>query len=338
VFPRSIRFVGGSGIIRELSKVPLVGPPIDSAVTLAVRLSNYIWTRQTYPIKWKHFSNSASHRLFVQQRPVLNEQQRAVVNDLSRDGVAFIPFQALIGAKALWVQLNEIVDDFRTSNVVQDRIKTYPAEFSSREMSGDDYLIKLLPKHPTFELNHPLLQLFLNPSLLNVVNSYQELWAKLIYVDIWHTIPGDMGRRIGSQNWHRDPEDMKMVKVYVYFSDVDLAAGPLEYVRGSNRQGQYGNLWKWHALDGPHRYKTEEELQREVPFEQFVNCVGPSGTVIFCDTSGLHRGGIATSGARVLATCTFVTPASLSSLSQRRFTVANPTSTVLSEGASFALA
>lgn len=327
-----------SGIVTELSRVPLIGRTIDSAVTRAMQSSTKFWTRQTYPLKWKYSLNSDSRRMFTQQSPILGESQRRVVNELSRDGIAFIPFEELGMEIRQWDQLKEIADDFRVSTTVLDRMERYRSEFSTRQMAGDDYLIKLLPERPNFDLDHPLLKLFLNDSVLDVVNSYLGMWAKLIYMDIWHTIPGDMGRRIGSQHWHRDPEDMKMVKIYLYFCDVDADAGPLEYVRGSNRQGPYGKLWKWHALDGPRRYRTEQELQRKIPSTQLVNCVGSCRTMIFCDTSGFHRGGIAASGARIVATCTFVTPASLSLLSQRRFVVTNDTKQELSGAASFALA
>ncbi len=243
------------------------------------------------------------------------------MDNLINRGIAFIRFDDLGLDIKQWNRLREIVDDFRGSGRVLDRIEKYRAEFAIREMRGDDYIVKLYSERPTFEFDHPLLQLFLSASVLDAVNSYLGLWAKLIYVDVWHTIPGDMGRRIGSQHWHRDPEDMKMVKIYLYFSEVDLTAGPLEYLPGSNRDGPYGKLWRWRALEGPRRYRSEEELQRTIPQSECISCVGSQGTLIFCDTSGFHRGGVATTGARIVATCTFVTAASLSVLSQRRFVV-----------------
>jgi hypothetical protein len=137
--------------------------------------------------------------------------------------------------------------------------------------------------------------------------------------DVWHSIPIDVGRRIGSQRWHRDPEDRKIVKIYLYFSNVDQGAGPLEYVPGSGFGGRYEEFRKWKARGD--RYPSDGELERRIPASESVSCVGPAGTAVFCDTSGFHRGGIATTSARIVATWTFCTPAAISATARRRFTV-----------------
>ena len=125
-----------------------------------------------------------------------------------------------------------------------------------------------------------------------------------------------------------------MVKVYLYLNKVDETAGPLQYCTGSFTDGAYGNLWKWRAAGG-HHYPPDGELEKLIPESAWVNGVGTPGTVIFCNTNGLHRGGIATSGSRVVATWTYVTPASLW---PRRYEIAaNGAQKKLSPAASFAI-
>jgi len=41
--------------------------------------------------------------------------------------------------------------------------------------------------------------------------------------------------------------------------------------------------------------------------------------MIFCNTSGFHRGGFATARPRVLSTVTYSSPASLASLTERNY-------------------
>ena len=54
---------------------------------------------------------------------------------------------------------------------------------------------------------------------------------QLIDFDNWYTIPDPSAEtRVKSQQWHRDPWDEHITKVFVYFSDVDEDAGPFEYV------------------------------------------------------------------------------------------------------------
>jgi hypothetical protein len=60
-----------------------------------------------------------------------------------------------------------------------------------------------------------------------------------------------------------------------------------------------------------------------------VTFTGPKGTLILCNTSGLHRGGFATAGPRVLATATYCSPASLKALSNRNYSTTLETTDAL---------
>lgn len=64
----------------------------------------------------------------------------------------------------------------------------------------------------------------------------------------------------------------------------------------------------------------------------------PRGTVILCNTSGLHRGGFSTARPRVLATATYCSPASLHALSRRNYSPSPDLLATLGEPARFAVA
>ena len=191
------------------------------------------------------------------------------------------------------------------------------------------------PENSVHSSSHPLLTIGLSAPVLRVVSSYMNLWPKLIYADAWYSIPMDPGKRIGSQQWHRDPEDKQMVKVYLYFSEIDESAGAMEYILGtSNAVGGHGmEIGEWKAA-GANLYPSAELVEQSFSAAQHFYCTGPVGTLLFCDTTGLHRGGISRSKPRVVATWTFVTPASRY---QRRFTVRPVEGELLSEEARFAL-
>src|SRR5262249_19763822 len=54
-------------------------------------------------------------------------------------------------------------------------------------------------------LSNPWLRLAGSQRMLDLVNTYLRLWAKLSYVDQWYSVPGGSeAERIGSQRWHRD--------------------------------------------------------------------------------------------------------------------------------------
>jgi ectoine hydroxylase-related dioxygenase (phytanoyl-CoA dioxygenase family) len=164
------------------------------------------------------------------------------------------------------------------------------------------------------------------------------MWTKLIDLDNWYTVPfGGGHERVASQKWHRDPEDLHVVKVFTYFSDVDEEAGPFQYIPGSTEGGPYGDLWRW-TVTGE-TYPPQEALAERIPPSEHLTAEGPAGTVILCDTSGFHRGGFAKTKPRLSSYFTFVSPASLIAGRESRFFAVDWSSAdgELSDAARFAL-
>ncbi len=301
------------------------------------RVSDFI-SRSKHRYYWHVTRNPTSHRRFAAAPPTLNEVQRRVCRELTRIGIAFIAASSLGLDDDSWSQLASDVDDFASSDRVKHRIEQFQRDIGHHPMGGDDYMVKMFPEGPTFPLSHPLIQLGVRGPILDVVNSYLGMWTKLIYTDVWHTIPEHASARIGSQNWHRDPEDRQVLKVYLYFNEVDQTAGPMEYVPNSAPGLLYGDVYRWTPHARQHRYPPEPEFNRKFAGVERLLCTGSPGTLIFCNTDGFHRGGIATARPRILATWTFVTPASIGITSRRRFTL-SPTEGYmdLSPAARFAL-
>ena len=67
-------------------------------------------------------------------------------------------------------------------------------------------------------------------------------------------------------------------------------------------------------------YPPEDELADKIA-NRSVSFTAPKGTLIFCNTSGFHRGGFAVGKPRVLATVTYSSPASLASLTERNYSI-----------------
>jgi hypothetical protein len=296
--------------------------------------------RARYELRWRCLQNGFSQQRFRARARSLNIMQIRVVRDLLACGIAFAQCDELGVDPNEWKRLAALTDGLAQSTRVVRAIDQYGDTATHAAVASDAYLVKLYPEAPTLALDNPLLQVGIAPPILDTANTYLGLWSKLIYTDVWHSIPVDVGRRIGSQRWHRDPEDRRMVKVYMYFGDVGEGAGPLEYIAGSctTGSGPYRQLWPWKPRGA--RYPDEAELERTIPRSASVLAVGTRGTAIFCDTNGFHRGGVATTGVRLVATWTFVTPASVPMLSTRRFIVdaSKEQRARLSPAAAFALA
>ena len=162
-----------------------------------------------------------------------------------------------------------------------------------------------------------LIKLALNDEMLKIASSYLGACPKLFNFDLRRTIivSSGEGPRF-SQRWHRDPEDKKMVKVFLYLSDVDEeGAGPFKYVLGSQPKGKWSKFYPQRPPAGT--YPPEGVLEKAIPESDVLTCFGKAGTLIFCDTTGFHKGGFSTTRERLMLTITFVSEASIV---QRYFT------------------
>jgi len=284
------------------------------------------WRAVKYHGYGQGWLNRASRRRFEALRPGLGEAQARVVADLRRDGFALADVRELV--PELWPLALGEGRAFVASERVQRGIGSYRPEGGR----GKDYIVKLHQARPTLPADDLWLRMGLAPALLDTVSSYLGLWPKLNYVDLWYTIPSPVERQAqASQRWHRDPEDERLVKVFLYLSDVGTGAGPLEYVRGSHGTGRWAGLWP-NPDPGTASYPPAGELEARIPAADRALATGPIGTLVFCDTYGFHRGGLATEQARVLANWAYVTPASIFA---RRFDVEG--SVEIGEAAEFAI-
>lgn len=270
--------------------------------------------RMKYELNWRWASNPASRRTFRKAPPKLNAVQARLVEELYATGIAKCHISELFTDDSVWRGLEREVAEFGASEAVQSIIRKRQEHFEQKhDVSAVEHYIvtKYPPDHkPVIGMDSTLLRLHLDPLILNIVNSYLDLWAKLIYFDMWHTLPLDTNTRFLSQRWHRDPEDRRKIRTFLYFSEIDESAGAMEYFTGSHFGGPYEDLYKWNdPLETP--YPPDGEIERRMPASNRVLLEGGPGTLFFCDTAGFHRGGITKSRPRILATSAYVTPASL---------------------------
>lgn len=239
----------------------------------------------------------------------MTEAQQRALAALQEDGIAILRFDELFDG-GLWDDLRSDMQRFVREG------EAIAAEAGPNPRKKTDFIIRRFRRvskpeaeKPTFSLDDPTIRIGSSDTLLDIVNAYRGAQTKLYYADNWFTVPyPDADGRVGSQVWHRDPEEEHVVKVFLYVTDVDENRGPFEYVRSSAPGGRYGHLWPWKEGEGIR--PPEDELAEAISPKDRVVCTGPAGTMILCDTSGFHRGGFARSAPRISAVWTFVSPES----------------------------
>jgi len=153
------------------------------------------------------------------------------------------------------------------------------------------------------DLGNPFFNFYMSEEITFIACSYLGYIPQLNYVTIEKTLPIKNDElATHSQNWHRDPEEKRMIKVFVYLNVVNESNGPFIYAKQSHPSSHH-NLSKFAPQNLPYgSYPDERSVISKVRDEDLVTAVGQAGTVIFCDTAGLHRGGLSLSGERIMAT------------------------------------
>ena len=242
------------------------------------------------------------------RQPDLSAAQQGALDDLRIHGIAVTTFARLVGDEALWCELEAEMNSY------VERARELAPKLP-RPKRKDQFLIRRwtpdsageVVDDPRIPSDSPWLRLAVCDALLDVVNSFRGVYTKLVGIDNWYTVPfSENDQRVASQRWHRDPEDVHVVKCFLYFSDVDPDAGPFEYVPSSTTDGRYGELWEWGTQK--RWYPPQEEFEARIPESDRIQLTGPSGTLILCDTGGFHRGGHARAKPRVLSTHTYISP------------------------------
>jgi hypothetical protein len=289
--------------IDRLSERPALERPVLKAY--------HQWLRLSYRPLWR-WNNLAARRAFQAGPPVLDSVQQRIVDSLRDSGIAVVSFAELFGSNGRFQQLSAGVNEWLASDEVVAAEREFLEE-GYKHAHFKEYLVRLYGREKggvAMPWDSPWLRLSVDSKVLDVANSYFEMTTRMYHVDLWNTIAAPHAdRRVGPQRWHRDPADVQLLKVFLYFSDVDLDSGAMQYVPHSRPGEKYGTLWRQDPpFDGAR--PPEEEFSQKVPPSDWTTCSHPAGTLVFADTAGFHRGGWAQSRNRVLATWAYSSPAS----------------------------
>ena len=288
----------------------------------------------TYEVHDRLLANRASRRRYAQAEPVLDDVQQGVLERLREEGYASLPLSELAPDTGVWQDLEADAARFVAETEAGLANEREGGESGLRRRAGKEFLVRKYSWGVELGFDDPWVRLGTNPRLLDLANAYLEMWSKLEYVDVWYTPPAGADDRRSSQRWHRDFNDRHLLKAFIYLVDVDEKTGPFEYVPRSAPGGELDRLWPWKPLGD--NYPPEDEFAKQLDGRS-VTFTAPKGTIIFCNTSGFHRGGFATGKPRALATLTWDSPASLKALSERNYVFVPSNGVTLSDTQRYAL-
>lgn len=97
------------------------------------------------------------------------------------------------------------------------------------------------------------------------------------------------------QKYHRDMEDWKILRLFIYLTDVEDDSGPHQFVSGSHRTAGRFRL----------RPYTDADIDQRFGRDQVLTIRGEKGTAFLGNMWGVHRGMPPTVRPRLLFSCTY---------------------------------
>lgn len=118
-----------------------------------------------------------------------------------------------------------------------------------------------------------------NPVVLSAVADVLGAKPTISYMTAWWSIAhGEAAKE--AELFHRDVDDYRFIKLFIYLTDVDEGSGPHAFVRGSHKVNKLTDI----------RRLGEAEVESTFGKENMLSFTGPAGTAFIENTYGVHRG------------------------------------------------
>jgi hypothetical protein len=134
-----------------------------------------------------------------------------------------------------------------------------------------------------------MLELANAPDMIALATRFLGCMPTISTIGIRWSYPGSRDEAT-TQGFHRDPDDWRFFKFFIYLTDVDEECGPHLYVRGSNRTTGTFRAARF----------ADAAVERDYGREAIVAITGPRGTSFVADTYGIHAGPIPTAKPRLM--------------------------------------
>jgi len=135
----------------------------------------------------------------------------------------------------------------------------------------------------------PILKLANDPSILNIVASFLGAQPTISNVNMWWSYSGH-NEAEQAQNFHRDFDDIKFCKLFIYLTDVEKENGPHVFVKGSSNQSKLLKIKRY----------TDSQIEEAFGPENILEFVRPKGSMFLVDTYGFHKGLLPQKGNRLI--------------------------------------
>jgi hypothetical protein len=263
---------------------------------------------KNFDLTWRYLLNFSPTLTYKLNQPRITGEAARVLTELNANGVAISSTNALLGIDSSFDELSQTVEQMEAD--LADHIAAARTAADQDTIGIKTFIYPLLGQNPSLDPGSIFVQFALQSPILQIANAYFGMYTRLRYYNVWHNFITS-GEARESQLWHYDREDYLILKLFLYLSDINENSGPFTYAPGTHKKAKSRGEPESFLENGVRR-STDQQMERFIPSEQWRKCVGPKGTIIFADTRGFHKGGLARERERLMYTCMFTSQASRS--------------------------
>lgn len=209
------------------------------------------------------------------------EDLKEQVNALKNDGILFLPDLLSpneVAEMVEWTKTQKAFDPFRK------QLGTFRAP---EEAPGETHVA-----HYTYEqlMQAPhALRIANDPAILAIMGQCLGCKPTIASINLWWSMAG-RAKAEHAELFHRDVDDWRFYKLFIYLTDVDEGAGPHVFVKASQNEA---------ALLPIRRYQ-DEEVEKAFGKDRVMRITGKAGTAFLENTFGFHKGTLCESKNRLL--------------------------------------
>ncbi|PSK94454.1 phytanoyl-CoA dioxygenase family protein [Taibaiella chishuiensis] len=250
---------------------------------------------------------AANRLLFEWQRNVTSIPKRNFSINLV---TAFLKNKKAIGTK----RLGNINIDKHAEDLKENGYTKFGIVLNEQEINGLKQYLKDLPVYNTYKpqdrftmdsvpedchvasfdeqnlvKNELILDLVNDESLLEIARRTLGATPTVSEVGGWWSFAGKKKAK-DAQLFHRDVDDFKFLKLFIYLTDVTKDTGPHIYVAKSHNKNLATKLKRY----------TDEEVDTLLGKENVLSFEEPKGSVFLVNTYGMHKGLLPVTDNRLL--------------------------------------
>jgi Phytanoyl-CoA dioxygenase (PhyH) len=220
--------------------------------------------------------------------PAIGSEGLRMAGDLAAKGFAALPDQSLSAALVAQVRselaTRPLHDYYHFEKLYT--LDAIPASVVKARYAPEDVLAC-----------RPLMDLANDPDVLNAIARRLGAVPTLASAEAWWTFGenNQAAEHAFDDIYHRDADDLRFVKMFVYLTDTTPRSGAHRFVLGSHTDQRFARRG---AI-------SEGEVEGAYAPEQMLTVTGKAGTAFLEDTWGIHRALLATEGRRLIFSATY---------------------------------